>query len=1138
MKKLFTLWEDFYSICSLINTKVMRCIMFLMLITVVQAYAENSYSQDTRLSMELNDVTVQDVLDEIESQSEFFFLFNRKLVDVDRKVDVSFESKDINEILAQVFQGSDVGYIVLDRQIVLSTAEHLSSTKTVLQQGRTVAGLVIGEDGEPLIGVSISIKGTTVGTITDLDGNYSLSDVPDDATLVFSFIGMVTQEIFVGNQTSINVTMEPDVLGLEEVVVVGYGTQRKIDLTGSISTVKSEDIAVVPVTRLDQALQGRAAGVLMRQNSFDPGPGSISLIIRGLNSINGTNSPLFVVDGVIGGDINSLDPLDIESIDVLKDASAASIYGSRAANGVVLVTTKKGFVGQAKVTFDAYYGISQNTRPYDVMNPQQYMEYVNDVRTQDGIELSYPDIPGVLRQVGDGTDWQDELFGTGSQQKYFLSVSGGTEAITYSASGGYLKTTGLMPNVDYSKYTARFNVDFKATDFLKFFTGINYAKSVQNSMNSTWDGRSGTINVIATPPMLSPTDEFGDYPPILYNTYETGTPRYYYNSFAALDKEIHESLGSYIQLNLGAEVQFTDWLKYRVSLGLQPSITEGRFFRPSDIPEAQYFTLQPTASKSSSRSDNWLVENMLTFEKSFNDSHNVTVLAGTSTQKFRYESTNAGTANFVFDQYQFHNLGAGVQANHSVGSSLSEQQLQSFFGRINYNFKGKYFLQVNGRYDGSSKFAPGNQWAFFPSASVGWRLSEESFMDGSVFDNMKLRASYGSIGSHGINPYATQSLIGPTFSYGFNDVRVGTYMPTGIANKDLKWETTTQLDIGLDLGLLQHRLNVTLDYYHKKTTDLLLNQLITLVNNPSTNHNPSITKNIGALQNTGFEFGIGYRSVAASDFTWSVDLNGTFQQNKILDLALAEGQESLLLGDNLRRNYQILQEGEPFGDYVGYVTDGLYQNQGEIDGSAQPASKPGDMKYVDQNQDGVINHDDFKVLGNAYPDFFGGLTANLGYKSFNLSIFLFSMLGQEIFNFELAQWKYDLSSTQFNKFAEVATDRWTGPGTSDDIPRAGYKPVNITDGADGGIDKMVEDASFLKLRNVTLSYDLPKAFLSKISMSNANVYIQGNNLLTLTKYTGMDPEANQMGGSVITLPLNSGYYPATRTFMIGLQIGF
>ncbi len=1138
MKKLFTLWEDLNSIISLIYSKIMRCIMFLMLITVFQAYAENSYSQDARLSMELNDVTVQNVLDEIENQSEFFFLFNRKLVDVDRKVDVAIESEDINEILAQVFQGSDVDYIVLDRQIVLSTAEQIKYAKTVLQPA-TIAGVVIGQDGEPLIGVSISIKGTTIGTVTDMEGNFSLTDVPNDATLVFSYIGMITQEIIVGNQTSINVSMEPDVLGLEEVVVVGYGTQKKIDLTGSVASVSSEIIAIVPVERVDQALQGRAAGVLVRQNSFNPGTGNISVIIRGYNSIEGTNSPLFVIDGVIGGNINTLDPLDIQSIDILKDASAASIYGSRGSNGVVIITSKKGVAGKLNVSFNAYYGVSQPTNTYDVMDSREYMEFVNDARSQSGGSPAYTDIQDVLNQTGNGTDWQEELFGMGTNQKYHLSFSGGNDIVSYIASGGYLSTTGIISNVDYKKFTARYNVEIKATKRLRLYSTMSYASDITNSMTETWYGKFGTINMISTPPMLSPIDEFGEFPPIIYNPYEAGTPKQYANAFAALERVKDESLGSYIQVNFGAEYKFTDWLKYNITLGLQPSLSEDRFFRPEDIPDPQYFEQTATASKSFYKNKNWLLENIVTFDKTFYNSHNLTVMAGLSSQKQSYESTRAGTQNFVFEQYEFHNLGAGEQANHSVSSSQSEQQLQSFFSRINYNYQGKYLFQINGRYDGSSKFAPGNQWAFFPSASVGWRISEESFMSNmNLLNNMKLRGSYGSIGSHGIGPYSTLSVIRSAFSYGFNDVRVGTYRPGGIANKDLKWETTTQLDIGVDMGFMGNRLNLTMDYYHKKTTDLLLNQNITFVNNPNRSHDPTITKNIGSLQNTGFEFSINYQTISTPDFLWSININGALPNSKLLDLALPEDQTSLLEGDNLRRNYHLMEEGKPLGNYAGYATDGLYQNQGEIDGSAQPAARPGDMKYVDQNNDGFINHDDFVILGNAHPDFFGGITNNFTYKNFNLSFFFYAMIGHEIFNFELAQWKYDLSATEFNKFKEVATERWTGPGTSDDIPRAGYKPINISDGADGAIDRMVEDGSFLKLRNVTLTYNFPKTLLNKIGVANANIYVQGNNLLTFTKYSGFDPEASQIGGGSTLLPVNTGYYPATRTYMVGLQLGF
>lgn len=1020
---------------------------------------------------------------------------------------------------------------------VMSGSEKEQSLNVALQ-GIPVNGTVRDENNQPLPGVNVLEKGTTNGTTTDVNGRFSFSVQGQNSVLVFSFIGYTTQEVPVAGQTQFSLALAPDMKTLGEVVVVGYGTQERADLTGSVASVSAREILTVPVERMDQALQGRAPGVLVRQNTFAPGAGSISIIIRGLNSINGNNAPLFVIDGVIGANINALDPLDIQSIDVLKDASAASIYGSRAANGVVIVTTKKGVPGKAKVTFDAYYGVSEPTRLYDAMDSRQYMEYVNDARVQGGSPPAYADIPGILNQVGSGTDWQKELFGQGTQQKYFLSVAGGSEDVTYSASGGYLSTTGIMPNVDYQKFTARFNIDFKATEKLKFSSAMSYASDITNSMAETFGYNFGTINAMAIPPMLSPVDAFGDYPPIIYNTYEAGTPSRYFNSFAALDREIRESLGNYIQFNFGAEYQFTDWLKYDVTLGLQPTFTEERFFSPQEIPDPQYFEQSAVASKNSTRRNNWLVENMLTLEKTFNDTHDLTVMLGTSTQKTSFESTNAGARHFAFEQFQFHNLGAGNPANHTVGSSQREEQLASFFGRVNYSFNDKYLLQLNGRYDGSSKFAPGNKWAFFPSASVGWRLSEEAFMqEMNTFDNVKLRASYGSIGSHGINPYETMPTIGSGFAYGFNNVRVGTYIPSGVSNANLKWETTTQLDIGLDFGIMNNRLSFTMDYYHKKTTDLLLNQLISMVNNPNQSHDPVIRRNIGSLENKGFEFSVNYQPSFTSQLQWSVNLNGTFQKNKLLDLALNEGQDFLQLGDNLRRNYHRLEQGKPFGNYVGYETDGIYQTQEEINASAQPAAMPGDMKFVDQNNDGAINGEDFVVLGNAYPDFFGGLTNNFTYKNFNLSIFFFAMLGQEVFNYDMARWKYDLSSTQFNKLAEVATDRWTGPGTSNDIPRAGYKPINITDGIDGGIDKLVENGSFLKLRNVTFSYNLPKALVSRVGINNANIYVQGNNLFVLTKYTGFDPEANQMGGSATLLPLNGNFYPATRSYMIGLQIG-
>ncbi|OFX39244.1 MAG: hypothetical protein A2X05_12520 [Bacteroidetes bacterium GWE2_41_25] len=1119
----------------------LKIAIIIIAFSVTTVFATESYSQAAKVSLDMSNTTLEEVMDEIERQSEFYFIFNQKQIDVNRSVSIKEEDKLINEILTYLFIGTDVNYAVIDRKILLTTDPLDEKLLTSLEepQQTVITGRIVDEAGKPMAGVNIQVEGTTIGTISDINGRYSINATTENPVIIFSFVGYDSQTVPAGGRTSIDISMVPSLSALQEVVVTGYGTQRKVDLTGSVASVSAEKILAVPVTRVDQALQGRAAGVLMRRNSFEPGSGNMTLIIRGLNSINGSNSPLYVVDGVIGASFNSIDPLDIQSIDILKDASAASIYGSQAANGVVMITTKRGVAGKAKISFDAYYGVSQAKGLYNVMNPKEYMEYVNDARTRNGQAISYPDIPGVLNQVGAGTDWQDELFQLGNEQKYYLSISGGTDNVTYSASGGYLANNGLMMNVNYHKYTARFNMDAQATKRLKFSTAISYANDVTNSMESTWGGDIGTINVIATPPTLTPYDEFGGYPPIIYNPYEAGSPKYYKNTFAGLEREIRESLGSYIQFNFVTEYKFTDWLKYNFSLGLQPTIYESRYFRPKDIPDPQYFEQAAYASKNSSRSNNWIVENLLTFNKTFNDVHNLTVIAGTTTQKYTYESTGASAKNMVFEQYQFHNLGTGTAANNTVSSSLSEQQLASLFSRLNYNYKGKYLLQVNGRADGSSKFAPGNKWAFFPSGSLGWRLSEESFIkDLGVFDDLKLRTSYGSIGSHGIGPYGTLARIGTTFTYGFNDARVGTYIPLGIANKELRWETTTQTDIGLDIGLLKGRLNFTLDYYYKVTSDLLLNQAITLNNNPTTNHNPTITQNIGSLQNTGFEFSVMYQSKTVSDFDWSIEFNGTFQKNKILELALREGQTSIYTGDNLRRNYQIMEEGKAFGNYVGYITDGLYQNQAEIDGSAQITAKPGDMKYIDQNGNGSIGTDDFVVLGNAYPDFFSGTTANLRYKNFDLSIFFFSMIGHEMFNYELSQWKYNLSAVEFNKFKDVATKRWTGEGTSNDIPRAGYKPVNITDGPNGAIDVMVEDASFIKLRNLTLNYNLPKGFVERANIANANVYIQGNNLFTITKYSGFDPESNQIGQSTVTLPINNTPYPETRSITIGLRLGF
>ncbi|MDD4591573.1 MAG: TonB-dependent receptor [Parabacteroides sp.] len=1009
---------------------------------------------------------------------------------------------------------------------------------------RSVSGNVTDTWGQPLPGVTVAVKGTAIGAVTNADGDYMMPHVPENATLIFSFVGMRTLEVLVGNQIQINVVLEEDVIGLEEVTAIGYGTQKKTDLTGAVSSISSGDIQLQPVERWDQTIQGKASGVMIRTSNFKPGA-SQSIRIRGINSIHGSNDPLVVIDGIIGADLNSIDANSIERIDILKDAAAASIYGSRGANGVILVTSKTGKPGKPSLSFDTSYGFTEPANFIEMMNAKEYMEFVNDARQRNGNPPVYNDINTIVNQIGDGTRWWDETFTTGTRQKYDLVYSGGTENTTYMASVGYLKNKGILKNVDYSRLNTRLNISAQVNSRIKLTNSISYSKTINNGMHDTnWTGNEPAVAAIMFRPVTSPKDEEGNYyPGLVPDPFSNHQLRQHSNVLYNLEREINESLGDYLQLSFSGEYKLLDVLKYNFQGSMDQSKSEYRFFRPSDVVrfESGKFINFPYASKNNSSNNQWLVENLLTFDQTFNDIHNVTAIAGTSAQKWVYETTGANARDFPFDTYEFHNLGSGESATRGVDSNHSQEQLLSFFGRINYDFNQRILIQLNARNDGSSKFAPGNKWGFFPSAALGWRISEENFIkELNIFDNAKFRVSYGSIGSHGINRYATLQRIGnESYGYGFHQTPVGVTQPIGIANKNLKWETTTQLNVGLDLGFFNNRLSFVLDYYHKTTTDLLLNKNISIVNYPYRNHEPSILSNIGSLENKGFEFMAGYHGHINHDFRYSLNINGTFQNTILTDLALAEGTEFLLYGDNLRRNYQILKEGEKYGNYVGYETNGLYQTQAEIDGSAQPNAQPGDLKYIDQNTDGIISGDDFKILGNAVPNFFGGFQGSFTYKNIDFSFFFFSMMGHHIFNWDMYNWKYGLQTIEYNKAKEVATHRWTGPETSNDIPRAGYQPVNVSDGPNGAIDIMVEDASFLRLKNVTLTYNLPQNLIKKfLGIERAGIYIQGENLLTFTGYSGVDPEIDQMGSSTTLLPMNTTYYPTTKTYVLGLSLGF
>jgi TonB-linked SusC/RagA family outer membrane protein len=909
--------------------------------------------------------------------------------------------------------------------------------------------------------------------------------------------------------------------------------------------VNAEQIQEVPVISLDRALQGRAPGVNVQQQANTPG-GDVKVRIRGINSINGNNDPLYVIDGIIGANINTVNPSDIESIDILKDAAAASIYGARGANGVIMVTTKKGKVGKPTASFDMWYAFDQPAELYDMMNAEQYMEYVNDANVQNNTgQVVYPNVSQVVSQIGAGTAWQDEMFKTGTNQNYNFSLTGGNEYVTYMASAGYQDIQGLIPNSNWNRFTARLNVDIQATERLSFGSNISYVKTNSNSFQEeTTTGFPNWVGpvsyTVSNPPLVSPYDENGNLIPLMENEFADVPTQLYNNGIYQAQYEKRNQVRDFIQMTFYGALKIIDPLTFRVSVGFQPTFGDNNFFRPEAVP-TEFQDQRRVASKSTFRNNQWLVEPNLTFTESFNDIHNLTVVVGSSTQKITRENVGASSEQFPFDFYEWYALEAGLPETRGVSSGLVEEQYQGFFGRINYEFDERYLLQVNGRYDGSSKFAPGNKWAFFPSVSVGWRLSEEAFLENSgLFDNLKIRGSYGSIGSQAVAPYSTIPRMGQNNSfdtYIFGGVPVTSYVAQ-LVNPDLKWETTTQLNIGLDAGFLDGRLNITMDYYRKKTTDLILAQQVTIVNNAWRDHDPAIVSNLGSLQNTGFEFAADLRTDLGSDFTWDVNFNFAYQANELLDLNFAEGQTYQDIGNNLIRNYHRLEEGKPFGNYVGYITDGIYQTQEEINNSPQPNAKPGDIRHVDINGDSTINENDKTVVGNAYPDWFGGITNTFRYKGFEFSFMFYGQFGAELFNMGAQRFKYGLSEVEWNKWEEVATERWTGPGTSNDIPRAGYQLINGTDGPNGTLDIVTEKASFVKLRNVTLAYNFPNNITSKLGLGNLRVYVKGQNLLLFTKYSGYDPEQSNFRSSEVLLPLETALYPFVRSYFLGLNLTF
>jgi len=1039
----------------------------------------------------------------------------------------------------------DVWLLLLLMSCGVGLARAGNNTGYVLRpQEKTITGQVTSADGEVLPGVNIMIKGTTTGTVTDGDGRYTLG-VPDgNAVLVFSFIGFGQEEIAVGGQAVINMTLTPSLETLSEVVVIGYGTVRKTDLTGSVSSVKAEELRAVPTTSFDQALQGRAAGVQVVQTSGQPGA-ETSIRIRGISSINAANEPLYVIDGMLmnsstndvtaGGGVgnsprisalSSINPNDIESIEILKDASATAIYGSRGTNGVVLITTKRGKKGSNTLNFEGYYGVQQVSKTLDLLNASQFAKFVNDGLINGGQTPEFVN----PSNLGRGTDWQKEIFRTAPMRNYQLSYSGGSDKTQYMVSGGYFDQDGVVINTDFKRYSFRANVNTEISK--KFSIGSNFMFGYTKGTAINTGMQAITPGVIGAALGMNP----------ILPVYDAGAPGGYTkendrgtvigNPVAEAREHAVKSTNARVLGNVEARYKILDWLEFKSSLGIDANFSKDRSFAPDWLKAAQ--GSHGEAGIASLDALTWLNENTLTVNKDIGKS-NINAVLGYTAQEFNNERVAAYVFGISDPRMGYNNLSGGSNPQPPV-SSASKWSMTSYLGRIQYSLNSKYIFTVTGRIDGSSKFAKQNRYGFFPSGAVAWRLSEESFMqDVDFISDLKIRSSIGIIGNQAIDPYKSLALVAPYGQGVFNNGDAFTYytsnQPVSYSNPNLKWETTRQFNAGMDVGLFRDRITITADYFQKYTYDLLLDTPI-----PVTNGFSSTLLNIGNIKNRGFD--VDLRTVNTTGAVrWNTSFNISRYRNEVTKLAT----ESDALLDNGR---VLLRKGEAIGTFYGYRFDGIFQTSEEAHNSAvlvgqentpgnAGVAMAGDRRYQDIVKDGVIDPKDRTIIGHALPDFTWGMNNNVSYKNFTLSVFIQGSQGNQMINLNRYALE-DFRGVQ-NVSAEAALNAWTPDNHSNRYPRA---LANRTTDVGTFSSAYVEDASYVRLKNITLGYNLPSAALERIKARSMRVYVSATNLVTITDYSGYDPEGSAYGTATALPGIDQGRYPLTKTYLVGLNIGF
>ncbi len=1096
--------------------RIMRISTFLLMVCVFCSYAGNAHSQNAKVSIRMNNVKLDKILNEIENQTDYLFIYNNQ-VDINKITSVKVKNEAVAQVLDKILSGTGINYELEGTHIILTT-EAIKDLHAQ-QQAKTVTGTVTDVSGEPIIGANIRIKGTTTGTITDIDGNFSIEAEPQSVIEV-SYIGYLTQETVINNQKSIRFLLKEDTKTLDEVVVIGYGVQKKADLTGSVANINTEKLNTQSNANIGQALQGKIAGVDIVSQGGAPGSGT-RIMVRGIGTLNNA-SPLYIVDGMYMNSIDHINPNDIASIDVLKDASSAAIYGSRAANGVIIVTTKEGSNTEGKPIIDlsVNLGISTASKFLDMLDAKGWAEVTTIARQAIGKPAL--DMATDLANKPDN-DWQDIMFRPALMQNYNLSVKGGGKYSTYYTGLGYFNQDGIVKGTNYQRYNIQSKNDYKRGIFS---AGTNLIISFSHDKPLHQELRGGMIGtILQSVPTLEKYDDTreGGYGGTYGDVVNIPHP------LAIIDDNIMDRYNENVKIfaNLYAQIELFKGLKYK--LNLTPDFSFERYknyLNKYDFGLATNSITQLTERQRRRR--NILVENLLTFDRTFGE-HKISALAGYTYQDSRFRHIQAYGEGLP---QGLEEIDAATTNRSNEGNSW-RSVLTSILGRVFYSYQNKYLFTATIRRDGSSKFGKNNRYGYFPSFSLGWNVAEEKFMENVHWlDQLKLRGGYGVLGNQEIDNYQYSSTITTGINYpdGNGGLLLGAF-PKNFANPDIKWEETAMTNVGIDFMAFNNRLSLTADYYVKNTKDILLTVPIPI---SSGGANDPI-RNAGKIRNNGFEFNLGWMDQPNPDISYGINLIGSFNKNKVIAMGSESGS---IKGGSTNQNITTSETkaGYPIGGYWLISTAGYFNSQEEVDAYAkdgkkiQPAAEPGDIKFVDANNDGVINDDDRVFQGSPFPDFTFALNGNMRYKNFDLSIGLQGVLGNKIYN-ATRQTLEDV--TKGSNFLASCLDYWTPENKNASHPRLTWDDPNRNTRAES--DRYLENGSYLRLRSVQLGYTFPQTWF-KGAIQHARVYINAENLFTITSYSGYSPDVNADNANY--RGFDNFIYPTNRTFMLGLNVTF